>query len=188
MKKVAITGSYAVGKSTVCGFFKELGAYVVSADAIVHRLLSSSTDISLRVRGLLGEEVIVNGEIDRSRVAQKVFADAKLLQQLEAILHPAVLEELQKEVQKAILNNVPLFVAEVPLLFEADFEKEFDVTVAVLCDIPRRPYSPDEEARRSRMLTPQQKAHRAQYVLVNNETLASLKKSVITLFNQLVSS
>jgi len=182
LKKVAVTGSYGVGKSAVCQFFKKLGAHVVDTDAIVHCLLSPGTDVSLQVRKLLGEEVVIAGEIDRTLVAQRVFADPRLLHQLETLVHPVVLEVLRAEIQKANQQNAILFVAEVPLLFEAGFENEFDITVAVLSSTSRR--EPPSDARTHRMFTPQQKAERAHYILKNEGTLASLQQSVLTLFNQ----
>ena len=65
LKKIAVTGGLAAGKTTVCQIFKELGAYVVSADEIVHQLLSPDTAVGQQVVSLLGSD-IVSGQIIRS--------------------------------------------------------------------------------------------------------------------------
>ena len=70
MKKVAITGTVNVGKSTVGKVFKKLGAYVVDADLIVHRLLSQKTEARNKVIRLLGEKVLTSGKIDRKKVSK----------------------------------------------------------------------------------------------------------------------
>ena len=98
--KVAVTGGIASGKSSACRFFKELGAHVVSADNIVHRLLSPETKVGLQVIHLLGPEIVTKGQISRRAIAKKVFNNPLLLEALEKIIHPAVNEELDKEVQR----------------------------------------------------------------------------------------
>ena len=89
LKRVAVTGGLSSGKSSVCFFFKELGAYVVNADDIVHTLLSTDTQLINKVKLLFGENVIVDGKIDRSKVAKIVF-------QLEGIL-PHIEDNFQDE-------------------------------------------------------------------------------------------
>ena len=66
LKKIAITGGIASGKSTVCRLLGELGAYVVSADAIVHELLKTDTDLGQRIVQQFGPDILESGQIDRS--------------------------------------------------------------------------------------------------------------------------
>lgn len=196
LKKVAVTGGLACGKSTVCRFFRDLGAKVISADEIVHQLLSPTTALGQKVIKLLGPNVVSNNQIDRSKVAERVFQQPELLRALEEILHPAVYEEM-KRLYKKVSESKPdhsLFVAEIPLLFEAGFESFFDTTITVvaaeeLC-YERFQQSTggnkDEYALRSaRQLDIKEKAARADYILVNNGTLAELKNSVNQMFNNL---
>jgi dephospho-CoA kinase len=89
-RKIAVTGTLSSGKSTVCQLLKEFGAYVVSADEIVHRLLRVETEIGQKVIDLLGEEILSEGQIDRAKIAKKVFRNPQLLQALEQIIHPQV--------------------------------------------------------------------------------------------------
>lgn len=65
LSRVAVTGSIASGKSTVCHLFKELGAYTISADEIVHELLVPDSPLGRSVVELLGREIIKDGFLDK---------------------------------------------------------------------------------------------------------------------------
>lgn len=195
LKKVAVTGGLSSGKSSVCRFFKELGAYVISADEIVHRLLTLETDSGQRVLALLGTEILSDGQIDRSKIAACVFKDANRLNALEEVLHPAVREETLKEYQKALASGTTtLFVAEIPLLFETGGDKTYDYTICVASE-PEKSiknfqdstgYGKDEYQRRmARQLSPEEKCAKADFVINNNGSLADLKQAVTNIYNQL---
>lgn len=194
LKKIAITGGLSSGKSSVCRFFKELGAYVVSADEIVHQLLSSETDIARQVTTLLGDDIAVDGQIDRSRIAGKVFRNAELLQGLERILHPAVREKTLEHYRKAVAEGASLFIAEIPLLFETGGEEDYDYTISVIADpelsvnrfhaftgLGKEEY----QRRMARQLSPQEKCTKADFVIHNNGSLADLKQAVVDIYHQI---
>ena len=195
LKKVAITGGLSCGKSTVCRQFEELGAYVVNADKIVHRLLSPNTLLGSKIIALLGKEIVVNGEIDRGKVAEKVFNDQALLQSLETLIHPAVLSEIEKQYQQiSKQGKSPLFIAEIPLLFEVNGEKNFDKTIAVWAPVElcrqrfcsSTGYSPEEFDRRmSFQLLADEKKRRADYSIDNSGNEKHLKNETIKLFEVL---
>ena len=195
LRKVAITGGLSCGKSSVCRFLKELGAHVVLADEIVHQLLSPNTNLGKDVINLLGPNIVVNGQIDRSLIAKKVFNNPGLLESLEKLLHPAVFQEIEKIYQKVkTTNKASLFVAEIPLLFEVHGETFFDDTVAVVADpstckqrfMQSTGYDADEfDKRMARQLPPDEKAKRADYVIQNLDSLNTLKEAVQKLYNQL---
>ncbi len=184
--KVAVTGGLACGKSSVCQFFEELGAYVVSADKIVQELLGKD-EVASQVADLLGEEVIREGRLDRQKVAEIVFNQPDILEELEKILHPAVFEGIESHMARA--EGHPLFVAEIPLLFETGAETMFDKTVAVICSRDQSITRLGDEAkfkrRSKRQLSPEEKARRADIVIDNNGSLAELKKEVATTYEEL---
>jgi dephospho-CoA kinase len=192
--KVAVTGTLASGKSSVCKFFKELGADMVSADQIVHQLLAGDPIIKRKVVELLGKEVEINGRLDRRKIAGKVFDDLKLLHGLEAIIHPVVYREIESRCQQSMENGkVPLFVAEIPLLFEGE-SKAFDCTIAVLSKekscrsrFVNLSGASDLEfnQRIRRQLSQAEKANRADRVIQNNGTLQNLQEETKKIFNQL---
>lgn len=197
LRKVAVTGGLSCGKSSVCRILKELGAYIVSADEIVHQLLSSDKNLSQEVVKLLGTEIIINNQLDRFQIAQIVFQAPDLLQQLENILHPAVYEEIERKYQRRQRERPipPLFAAEVPLLFESGGEKHFDYTVAVVANpklslqrfmqIPLNT-SDDFEERSTRQLPLLEKAIRADYVIMNSLSLSDLQMITKELYQELM--
>lgn len=194
LKKGAVTGGLSSGKSTVCQFFRKLGCYVISADEIVHELLSVNQEIIQKVVKLFGTEILINNQIDRAKIAKKVFSQPQLLKFLEEILHPAVQEEIKKqyELKKEGLDS--LFIAEIPLLFETGSNSFFDFTIAVVADESlskerfklKTQYGEDEfEKRQLRQLSNQEKIKRADYVIINNGSLIDLQNTVFELYQKL---
>mgnify|MGYP002783744503 CR=1 FL=1 len=190
LKKIAITGGIASGKSSVCQFFQELGAFVVSADALVHELLSLENSLGQQVLNLFGPQILHNGKIDRRMLAAKVFADPLLLEALEKLLHPAVLQKIEELYEQAKQKQAyTLFVVEIPLLYEIHSEDAYDAVVAVLADEPlakkrfcEAGHSQDEyDKRMNRQWQPKEKAKRANYTLINNGSLAELRQEVVKL-------
>ena len=188
MDKVAVTGGLSSGKSTVCKIFKHLGAYTVSSDDIVHHLLKTDPVLQKKIVDLLGKDVLIQNQIDREKVASNVFSNPEKLKALEAIIHPAVLHEIKKHIDIAAKDgNYPLFVAEVPLLYEVGAEALFDSVITVLCSeqickerFSRLNPSIQEQFhdRMMRQLPPEAKAAKADYILLNNGDLQELQSQV----------
>lgn len=197
LRKIAITGGLACGKSSVCRLFKEKGAFTVSADDIVHQLMLSDTNLGQKIIELLGKDIIVDQKIDRSRVAEIVFNHLDLLEKLEALIHPAVYKEIERRYQLAnrMKNRPLLFVAEVPLLFETAGEKYFNETIVVITDkdkcLKRFMEATGKDAtefdrRMSRQMSVNEKSKRANFVIENNGSFVELEASVIQLIDRLI--
>ncbi len=194
LKKVAITGGVASGKSTVCKVFQDLGALVVDADAIVHELLSLDTDLSQKIIRLLGIEVLENGKLSRRLIADKVFKDPEILHALEKLLHPAVLHKIEEIYQTALQKGrTGLFVAEIPLLYEIGQEDSYDAVIAVLASetscrkrFQRAGHSDQEYDRRmKRQWPPNEKASRANYIINNDGSFEDLCRKAAELYKTL---
>ncbi len=194
LKKFAITGGMASGKSTVTNIFKSLGAYTVDSDEIVHKLLSPKTILGKKVIDLFGDDIVKNGQIKRSVLADIVFDNPEKLYLLEKVIHPNVFKEIDAIYKKVSLQrSYPIFLVEISLLFEIGAEGYFDGVIVVtageeLCKkrIKKKGISVNEYHRRmQRQLTPQAKAKRADYILKNEGTLDHLKQEVTTLFKKL---
>ncbi len=169
-RKVAVTGQPGSGKSAVCGFLGELGAKTVSSDEIAHQLLDPTTDCGRQVISLLGEKVVVEGQINRELIAEEVFKNPSLLKSLENHLHTRVLEEIEKRYQK---SEAALFVAEVPLLYECGWESYFETVILVVSN--RRTAFPEREWR---FLPTREKAKKADIIIENNGSLEELKNKI----------
>lgn len=190
LNRIGVTGGVASGKTTVCRCLEELGAYVVSADQIVHHLLIPTTDLGKEVEELLGSDCVINGKFDRQLMSRKVFNDLELLFRLEQVIHPKVRIKIKEEFNKA-LNQSPmptLFVAEVPLLYEAHFEDLFDKVIAVISEKEESEKRHQARGgnhfalRRQRLLSHQELQKQADYFIYNNGDIDQLRSQVINLY------
>lgn len=193
LKKVAVTGGLSSGKTAVCHLFGQLNAYVVNTDAIVHELLAQHSPIRQQVVALLGKDIVKNGALERAWIAEKVFNNPELLKQLEECLYPAIIERTERHYQEAKHVNSPLFIVEVPKLFESDMESWFDVIVTVDTEesvaierFENRGGTKDEyQKRMAHQMPVKEKVARSHYIIENNGDLKSLKSAVTQLFHVL---
>jgi dephospho-CoA kinase len=172
---VGLTGGMGAGKSTALAELERLGAAVLSTDAVVHELYGDE-----RLRDAVverwGEDVAPGGTVDRSAVAERVFADAQDRAWLEGVLWPLVGERVEEWLAE-VRGRRPApraAVVEVPLLFEAGMEGVYDATVAVIADEQiRRERAASrghalEDARAARQLSQEEKAQRATFTIRND--------------------
>jgi dephospho-CoA kinase len=136
MLKVAITGGAGSGKSTVARLFAELGVPVLDADAVARRAVAPGTPAWQELRRLYGPEYfLANGELDRAKVAARVFADPEEKRRLEAVIHPRVAREIKARLKELEAQGAPLVLVEVPLLFEAGLAGAYDKIIVVDADL-----------------------------------------------------
>ncbi len=129
MKVLGITGGVGAGKSTVLTYMKEAyQARVLLADQIGRDLQQPGQLCYEKMLDLFGDSVkLPDGTLDRTQIAQIVFADKQLLQKLNEIIHPAVRAEIERQIRKTEKENAaPFVVIEAALLIDAGYE--------VLCD------------------------------------------------------
>ena len=180
---VAITGGIGAGKSEALYAFRKAGAATVSSDEIVHHLLRSDPEVKRAIVRELGDRVVgEDGEIDRRRVAEVVFADRAKLDFLEQLLHPLVSREyLAWREQLAELPSPPeVCVTEVPLLYETGSDERFDKVVVITAPAKlreqRRRVARDD--RDQRLISDREKVKRADFSYVNTGTLEDLDEWV----------
>ena len=128
MIKVALTGSIGMGKSTVARMFEQAGIPVFDADAEVRRLQGRGGALV----GPIGDRfpgTVLDGVLDRDRLAAVVLEDPAELAALEAIVHPAV--QAAREAFIVRHGSEPLALFEIPLLFETGGEGAFDKVIVV---------------------------------------------------------
>ncbi|CAM8632208.1 dephospho-CoA kinase [Candidatus Planktophila dulcis] len=136
MLVVALTGGIGSGKSTVAQNFAELGALVIDADQLARMAIERGTDGFADVLLRFGDEVILNGDIDRKKLAEIVFSDEKARKDLESIIHPRVQALFAQAVADLELDDILIY--EIPLLVETGAAEKFDYVVTVESDIELR--------------------------------------------------
>jgi dephospho-CoA kinase len=195
MLKIAITGGAGTGKSTVARMFAELGAEVLDADAIAREAVAVGAPAWVELRRLYGAEFFhENGELNRSRLAQVVFADPEARHRLDGLIHPRVEAELQARVAELARRGAALVLVEVPLLFETGREAAFDRVIVVAApeaDQIRRLRARDHrgEAEIRGILAAQwrlaDKVARADYVVDNGGELGLTEQQVKNIWGDL---
>ena len=136
MLVVALTGGIGSGKSTVAQNFAELGALVVDADQLARMVIERGTEGFAEVILRFGEEIILNGDIDRKKLAEIIFSDEDARKDLEAIIHPRVQAMFAEAV--ADLDHDDILIYEIPLLVETGAAEKFDFVITVESDIELR--------------------------------------------------
>ena len=133
IRRVALTGGIATGKSYVATRLKEAGVPMVDADVLSREVVAPGTPGLAAVRRRFGpDSVRRDGTMDRVRIAQIVFKDKRARLDLEAIIHPAVQKAID-EFFAGLPKRTPFAVADIPLLFETGREKQFDEVIVVAC-------------------------------------------------------
>ena len=195
MLRVGLTGGIACGKTTVARMFERSGARIAFADEIAKETIRAGGVAYDEVVRHFGREILhTTGEIDRLILASRAFGTPLRIEELNHIIHPAVIE-LQNKWMAEVSREDPHAVAivEAALIYEADAAKDFDKIVTVTCKPEQKPerfaarhqMSLDdariEVERRSRAQLPDaEKAERADFVIDNSgpeaETEAQVEK------------
>lgn len=124
---IAITGAMGAGKSAFSKVLKSLGIAVLDCDEIAKSVLFNDKLAQSEIRELLGSDCFDENSIPiPSKIAQKVFNDDKLLSEYEKIIHPKA-----RILWESMAQKFRVCAIEVPLLFEKNLDKNFDLTVCV---------------------------------------------------------
>ncbi len=164
MKRIAVTGGIACGKSRFAEALRRLGCETLDADDIVHELVPAE---------------------ERRRLAKVAFRDPGVLKELEARLHPLVEARLDQWRQAPGTRHQALKIEIIPLLFEVQWEKKYDIICAVICSeekqvermMHRRGLTRREaEDRLAAQMPAASKAAKSHYVIHNDGTEEELER------------
>ena len=122
---IGLTGGIGSGKSTIAQELVKRGFTVYDCDREAKRIIAENPNVQQAIIDLLGEEAFVNGRYNTAYVAQRVFADPHLRQQLNAIIHPAVLKDLKD------IKDPKDLIVESAILCEAGLDSLCDKIVVV---------------------------------------------------------
>jgi dephospho-CoA kinase len=135
MLRVGLTGGIGCGKSTVAAMMRELGCVILEADPLAHRLIEPGQPAYVEIVRDFGRQILAADErIDRPKLAEVVFHDSAWLARLNRIVHPRVLEALDRQLED-LAKTQPHAVAviEAALLVESKYHERLDRLVVVWC-------------------------------------------------------
>ncbi|MBD3833268.1 dephospho-CoA kinase [Brevundimonas bullata] len=130
---LGLTGSIGMGKSTTSRMFADEGALIWDADAAVHRLYARG-GAAVEPLGEAFPGVVVDGAVDRTRLAEVLGRDDTAFKRLEAIVHPLAAQDRADDLAAARARGVRLAVLDIPLLFETGGDAFVDAVVVVTAD------------------------------------------------------
>jgi dephospho-CoA kinase len=130
--RIALTGGIASGKTTVANLFAALGIAVIDTDLIARRVVEPGQPALAEIVAVFGPDVLgTDGHLDRRRMRERIFSDPTARQRLEAILHPAIRVEMERQSREA---TGPYQVLVIPLLTEG--KRRDHVDRVLLVDVP----------------------------------------------------
>ncbi len=184
------------GKSTVAGEFARHGCAVIDADEIAHQFLDDK-DVREEIIRVFGKEVLDDkGAVSRAELANRVFGNFGKLARLNAILHPLVLAEVERLIDR--YNDqaaVKAIILDMPLLVEVGWEKCCDRIIFVDCKPPIRLERAKKtgffdarmlKIRENLQISLDKKKRIADNIVNNNSDLSSLSKQIASLFSSIV--
>jgi len=132
MQTLGITGSFGTGKTTVARLFAKFGAQVIDADKLAHKVIKKgSREYKKIVTGFGGDILKLGGEIDREKLARKVFGKSSALRKLVGIVHPAVIMEIKRQLAR-VKSRKQVVIIDAPLLIESGLSRNLDKLIVVV--------------------------------------------------------
>jgi dephospho-CoA kinase len=199
MLRVGLTGGIGCGKSTVAAMMGELGCHVLNADKMAHALMAPGGPAYAEICRHFGAHILApDGSISRARLAGVVFADQDQLASLNAIVHPWVLRELDRELGRlSRIDHQGIAVVEAALLIESGYHQRLDRLVLVSCTREQqlerltnpafgRAMSPEQAERRITAQMPLEEKRKLPHEEIDcSRTIEDAKRQVLVLVEQL---
>jgi dephospho-CoA kinase len=187
-KRIGITGNIGSGKSSVAKLLVEKGAALIDADKIA-RDVTHDPKVLEQIATQLGHDLILDGQLDRTKTAELVFNNPDAREILNGIIHPLVRQKSEAEINRFTLSlsPPPIILQDIPLLYENGLEKNLDAVIVVyaplevrLARVKSRSNLSDEDfyARDNSQLSLEEKVKRADYVIDNSGSLEMLRERV----------
>ena len=195
MRRIALTGGIATGKTYVRAQFERLGVPTLDSDILSRQAVAPGTPGRTAVIERFGKEVLdASGVLDRRKLSSIVFSDPAARRDLEAIIHPAVRRETEQWFASLSERDHAFAIADIPLLYEVGRQIDFDAVIVVACNPEtqvRRVMArdglteADARARLAAQLPIDDKARRANFVIRTDGAFEETDKQVAETYGKL---
>ena len=128
MKLVRLTAGIGSGKSSILKVFASLGVTCYESDTQAKKLMQCNAELVSKLKGLFGDDLYNGQELNRSLLANLVFSDKKKLEDLNALVHPALKKDFHLFLSK---QDTPYIIKETAILFETGAVDDCDVVILV---------------------------------------------------------
>ena len=189
---VGLTGGIASGKSTVSNLFRKYGIEIVDADKVAKEVSEKKESIE-KISNIFGKDILdSDGKIVREKLREKAFKNRELLQELNKIIHPQVMEYFKRKKEENSKDEILIF--DIPLLYEPKMEYLCDKIIVVGVDVQKqirrvvaRDGSSEELAKKIifNQMPLDEKIKKADIVIMNDGTLDELEAKVMKIYREL---
>ncbi len=192
--KIAITGNIGSGKSSVAEIIEGMGYEVIKADDVSKDLYITNEKVKKRIIENFGNESYIDGKLNRSYLAEKVFSSEENIKKINEILHPPTISKINWLMKKA-LEKKDLVFTEAALIYEAEMDANYDYVLVVAADdeirkgrIIKRDNTDETSfwGRDSKQIPQKEKIQLASFVIENNSSLDHLKNKTKFVINLII--
>lgn len=135
-KILGLTGGIASGKSTVSAYLDSLNLPIIDADLIAREVMKPGSPAISEIREQFGADMLLaNGELDRKKLGDIIFASPEKRNQLNDIVQGRIRAEIKRQLAECEKNNPPLIILDIPLLYEEEYENQVDEIMVVYVDV-----------------------------------------------------
>ncbi len=132
---IGVTGGIGSGNSTVCECFKSFGVPVYDSDSRAKQLMNTSEELIAKLKENFGQEVFLDGQINREMLSRVVFSSSEKLELLNSIVHPAVLDDFETWVDS---QNYAYVIMESAILIDSGFHEYMNYCIGVQAPLDLR--------------------------------------------------
>lgn len=196
MKVIGLTGGIASGKSTVSILLKDKGAVIIDADEISRKLMKKGTTTYKKVIKCFGDKLLDKYKnINRKKLGKLVFSDKNALKALNDITHPAIIDEIKRNLTELTKKGEQIIVIDAALLLEVGLDSVVDEVWVVAVNektqlerLMKRDKMLDKEqavARIKSQMSLQERLKYADKIINNNKNIEYTKLQVNNLWKEL---
>ena len=197
MLKVGLTGGIGSGKSELSRFFEKWGAYIFDADKEAKIIIDTKESVQKEIIAEFDTNILnAENKIDRKKLARIAFQDEDHQLRLNSIMHPYVFQEIDKQFDNvSSANKHKIFVVDAALIYESGADTHMDFVIVITSLLRFRAERAMGRGNMTRedfmkrvdlQWTDKDKAHMADFIISNNNSLEGLKKDARKIFDELI--